>query len=547
MNKILTTLSGICLGICLLSPRPTTAQNTAGKNGSSLFSPAMQKLQIAQLAISALYVDSIDENRLTEEAIKKMLSTLDPHSTYSPPKEVKKLNEPLEGNFNGIGVQFNMVDDTLLVVETVVDGPSERVGILAGDRIVTVNDTSIAGQKLPNDSILSLLRGPKGTEVHLGILRRGEAGLIPFTVIRDRIPIYSIDAHYMAAPTVGYIRISRFAATTHEEFLKAVKELRKQGMKDLLIDLESNGGGYLQAAVDMANEFLEKEEVIVYTEGRAQSRYDFFAKGNGQLRKARVVVLVNEYSASASEILAGALQDWDRGVVVGRRSYGKGLVQRPVMLPDGAMIRLTTARYYTPAGRCIQRPYTDGDRTKYDADLEERFNHGEMLHQDSIHFSDSLLYHTQKLHRPVYGGGGIMPDRFVPLDTTWTSPLYRRLSARGAFIKWALQYTEQHHAALEKEYPSFELFRKNYQMPDDALDMLRKLAEDYKIEWKEDEYTAVENTFRTQFKALVARNLWGINEYSQIINSLNDIYQAGLSILTDGEYKHILSKPENKK
>lgn len=519
-----------------------TAQAQQERGGNSLFTPSMQKMNFAQMAIKALYVDTINEGHLVEEAIKKMLSTLDPHSTYSTPEEVKKLNEPLQGNFDGIGVQFQMMDDTLLVIQPITDGPSERVGILAGDRIITVNDSSIAGQKFSTDLIMSRLRGPKGTTVRLGVLRRGVDGLLPFTVTRDRIPVYSIDASYMAAPGVGYVRISRFAATTHEEFLKACAELRKEGMKDLIIDLQGNGGGYLQAAIDMANEFLDNKEVIVYTEGRAQPRQDAYADGEGTMRQGRVVVLVDDYSASASEILSGALQDWDRGVIVGRRTFGKGLVQRPITLPDESMIRLTTARYYTPAGRCIQKPYKAGDKASYEDEIEERFKHGEMSNADSISFADSLRCYTHKLHRTVYGGGGIMPDSFVPLDTTEVTPYYRKIAARGILIKLVSQYIDTRRKELKEQYPNFEAFRKGFEVPQSVWDDLKKQAEENKIEWNEEQYTLSLPLLSSQFKALLARDLWGMSEYFQIMNQRNEIYNKGLSILKDGTYKEILKK-----
>src|SRR5574344_923346 len=381
-----------------------SAQTASGQNFGT---DASRKLQMAQFAITNLYVDKVDENKLVEEAIIKMLAQLDPHSTYSDAQEVKKMNEPLVGNFEGIGVQFNMVEDTLFVIQPVSNGPSEKVGILAGDRIVAVNDTAIAGVKMSTEDIMSRLRGPKDSKVNLTIVRRGIKDPLHFKVVRDKIPIYSLDASYMIQPKTGYIRINRFGATTAEEFNKSLKELQKKGMKDLILDLQGNGGGYLNAAIDLANEFLGQKELIVYTEGRAARRSDFFAKG-GNFRNGRLVVLVDEYSASASEIVAGAIQDWDRGVLVGRRTFGKGLVQRPIDLPDGSMIRLTVARYYTPSGRCIQKPYESIEQ--YNRDLIERYNRGEMQSADSIHFPDSLKTKTLKKGRIVYGGGGIMPD-----------------------------------------------------------------------------------------------------------------------------------------
>ena len=433
MKKIFAIIVCICA---------VTAQ--AQKMGNE----ALRKLQMAEFAIANLYVDSVDENRLVEEAIIKMLAQLDPHSTYNNAEEVKKMNEPLQGNFEGIGVQFQMIEDTLLVVQPVSNGPSEKVGILAGDRIIAVNDSAIAGVKMSTEDIMSRLRGEKGSEVKLTIVRRGVNDPLFFTVKRDKIPILSLDAAYMIQPRTGYIRINRFGATTAEEFLKALKELQKKGMKDLILDLQGNGGGYLNAAIDLANEFLQQKDLIVYTEGRAARRSNFHAKGNGKFKDGRLVVLVDEYSASASEIVTGAIQDWDRGIVVGRRTFGKGLVQRPIDLPDGSMIRLTVARYYTPSGRCIQKPYESIEQ--YNKDLIDRYNRGEMMSADSIHFPDSLKAKTLKLGRTVYGGGGIMPDRFVPADTTDITPYLREVTGRNILYRFTIEYADRHRNELNR-------------------------------------------------------------------------------------------------
>ena len=320
----------------------------------------IRKLQMAQLAVTQLYVDSVNQKKLVEDAIKGMLDKLDPHSSYSNPEETKKMNEPLEGNFEGIGVQFNILTDTLVVVQTIKKGPSEKVGILNGDRIISVDGRAIAGVKMPQDSIVKLLRGPKGTKVRLGVVRRGAAGVLYFVVTRDKIPMNTVEATYMIAPGVGYIRFDRFGATTGDEVEKALQTLKKQGMKDLILDLQSNGGGYLGAAVDVASQFLRPGSLVVYTQGRNQPKQVLKAEGGGLFRQGRIVVLVDEFSASAAEIVTGALQDYDRALVVGRRTFGKGLVQRPIDLPDGSMIRLTTSHYYTPSGRCIQKPYEKG-------------------------------------------------------------------------------------------------------------------------------------------------------------------------------------------
>ena len=401
--------------------------------------PPMRKLQYAEVAITNLYVDSVDEKKLVEDAIRGMIDKLDPHSSYLTPKEVKSLNEPLNGNFEGIGVQFNMIEDTLLVIQPVTNGPSERVGIIAGDRIVSVNDTAIAGVKMSKEEIMKRLRGPKGTKVHLGIVRQGIKDLLKFTVVRDKIPVKSIDATYMIRPGIGYIRIGSFGATTHQEFLESLNKLKTEGMQHLILDLQENGGGYLKAAVDISEEFLQKGDMIVYTKGRRVPDQEFRSTGGGAFSEGKVVVLVDDYSASAAEILSGAIQDQDRGLVVGRRTFGKGLVQRPLDMPDGSMIRLTVARYYTPSGRCIQKPYVKGKQREYALDIINRYNRGELTNEDSIHFPDSLRYQTLRKQRTVYGGGGIMPDYFVPLDSTRFSKTYRQLSAKNLILNTSLK------------------------------------------------------------------------------------------------------------
>ena len=364
----------------------------------------LRKLSIAELSVTNLYVDSVDENKLVEDAIRGMLEKLDPHSTYSTPKEVKQMNEPLQGNFEGIGVQFNMVEDTLLVIQPVTNGPSEKAGILAGDRIVSVNDTAIAGVKMAKEEIMRRLRGPKGTHVSLGIVRRDIVDTLRFDIVRDKIPVHSIDATYMLQPNVGYIRIGNFGATTHDEFCESMKTLLKQGMKTLVLDLQGNGGGYLQAAVKIANEFLQADDMVVYTKGRRTPSMEYKAEGNGLFTQGKVIVLVDSYTASAAEIVSGAIQDHDRGIIVGRRTFGKGLVQRPIDLPDGSMIRLTIAHYYTPSGRCIQKPYEKGHIKDYAEDMLVRLKSGELMSADSVHFADSLKFYTLKKHRVVYGG-----------------------------------------------------------------------------------------------------------------------------------------------
>ena len=492
----------------------------------------MRKLQIAEFATTNLYVDSVDEQKLVEDAIRGMLEKLDPHSTYSDAKEVKQMNEPLNGNFEGIGVQFNMIDDTLMVIQPVTNGPSEKVGIIAGDRIVSVNDTAIAGVKMSKEEIMRRLRGPKDTKVVLGVVRTGIKDRLTFTVVRDKIPVKSIDASYMIRPGIGYIRIGNFGATTHQEFCDALQQLYAEGMKSLILDLQENGGGYLQAAVKIADEFLAKNELIVYTNGRRVPRQEYRANGDGKFMDGKVVVLVDEYTASAAEIVTGAIQDQDRGMVVGRRTYGKGLVQRPIDLPDGSMIRLTIAHYYTPSGRCIQKPYEKGNQKDYAMDVYNRLKKGELTNQDSIHFADSLKFQTLHQKRTVYGGGGIMPDYFVPLDTLRYTQFHRQLAAKSIIIQQNLRYVDNHRKQLKKEYPQFDKFKQTFEVPQSLIDNILAEAKKQKLEPKDDqELQRTLPYLRLQLKALVARDLWDMSEYYSVFNEENPLVQKALEVI----------------
>ena len=496
------------------------------------YNSPMRKMVLAEMAITNLYVDSVDEKKLAEDGIRGMIEQLDPHSSYSTAKETKEMNEPLQGSFEGIGVQFNMVKDTLLVIQPVVNGPSERVGILAGDRIVSVNDTAIAGVKMSKEDIMKRLRGAKGSKVRLGVVRRGIAGILKFTVVRDKIPVKTLDAAYMIRPHVGYIRIGSFGVTTYNEFMKAVETLKASGMKDLILDLQENGGGYLMAAVQIANEFLHNSDLIVYTQGRKVPRQDYCADGSGRLLDGKVFVLINEYTASAAEIVTGAIQDQDRGTVVGRRSFGKGLVQRPIDLPDGSMIRLTIAHYFTPSGRCIQKPYKKGDAIDYAMDIEKRFEHGELYSADSIHFADSLKYYTLRKHRVVYGGGGIMPDVFVPLDTTQYTKFLRQMAARSYIINANLKYIDVNRKQLKKQFATFNDFNARFEVPQSLIDDVVQAAEKDKIKPKnQQELQATLPQLRRQLKALIARDLWDMSEYFQVINETNPIVVKAVGLL----------------
>ena len=492
----------------------------------------LRKLSIAEMAINALYVDSVDENKLVEDAIRGMLEKLDPHSSYSTPKETKQMTEPLNGSFEGIGVQFNMIEDTLLVIQPVSGGPSERVGIVAGDRIVGVNDTAIAGVKMSREEIMRRLRGPKGTTCRLKVLRQGIKDALFFNVKRDKIPVFSIDATYMLRPGIGYVRIGNFSATTYNEFIEAIDKLKEQGMRDLVLDLQGNGGGYLQAAADIASEFLAEGDLIVYTQGREVPRHDYRAKAGGQMREGRVVVLVDEYSASAAEIVTGAIQDQDRGDVVGRRTFGKGLVQRPIDLPDGSMIRLTIAHYFTPSGRCIQKPYEKGKQKDYQMDVLNRLKHGELTSKDSIHFSDSLRFETLRKHRTVYGGGGIMPDYFIPLDTMKYTRLHRELAAKSVIVQQNLRYVDRHRKQLKKEYKTFEDFKSRFDVPQSLIDVIMEEGKKQKIEPKDDaELDRTLPYLKLQLKALIARDLWDTSEYYSVFNEESDIVKKALEVI----------------
>ncbi len=490
----------------------------------------MQKLINAEMAIKNLYVDSVDEKKLVEDGIRGMLKSLDPHSSYSTKDEVKAMQESLTGNFEGIGVEFNIIDDTLLVIQPVMGGPSEKVGIQAGDRIVSVDGSPIAGVKKSKEDIVRLLRGPKGTKVVLGVVRQGIGEELKFKVTRDKIPVKSVTARYMLRPGVGYIRISSFGATTYDEFMSSLKQLQKDGMKSLVLDLQENGGGYLKAAVDVANEFLEKRDLIVYTDGR--ERAEFRAQGDGHFRQGQIVVLVDSYTASAAEIVTGAVQDQDRGVVVGRRTFGKGLVQRQINLPDSSMIRLTIAHYYTPAGRCIQKPYEKGKGDDYGKDIQNRLQSGELMSADSIHFADSLRYYTLRKHRLVYGGGGIMPDHYVPLDTTFYTRYHRSLQAKSLIINANLRYVDDHRRELTEQYgDDFAVFQKTYEVPQSVIDGIVGEGKKLDIQPKEGELEQTLPYLKLQLKALVARDLWGMDEYFAIMNESNPIVQEAIRLL----------------
>ena len=504
--------------------------------------PPIQKLNYAEQIIEKFYVDTVNSGDIVEAGIVAMLKKLDPHSTYTNPEETRELTEPLQGNFSGIGIQFNMLNDTLYVVQTVPGGPSEKVGLLAGDRILSANDTVISGVKKKNTDIQKILRGPKGSVVNVNVLRKGAKGPIEFRIVRDDIPIASVDASFMAAPGVGYIRVSRFGESTFDEVRKALAELAAKGMRDVIVDLEDNGGGYLKAAYDLAGLFLDAGDTVVFTKGVRVEPFYYRTVADGPMNRGRVVVMVNQFSASASEILAGAMQDNDRGVVVGRRTFGKGLVQRPFPFPDGSMIRLTTQRYYTPSGRSIQKPYVAGEEDSYEHELIDRLQHGEYTNADSVHFADSLRYETLRLRRPVYGGGGIMPDRFVAVDTTKYSDYYRDIVAKGLLNQYCVNYIDENRKALRKKYRTEDSFVEQFTVTPEMLDGLRALGEKEGVKFNQEQYDRSLPVIQTIMKALIGRDLFTQSTYFRIANVLNPVYGEAVRIITTpAEYDGVLS------
>lgn len=506
----------------------------AQRNDSAVKNQSL-KFQRLLALVDAFYVDTVNLEQLTEDAIVKMLADLDPHSVYISKEEMADMNEPLEGGFFGIGIQFTIYQDTLMVVSVVPGGPSERVGLLAGDRIVTIDDDPVTNIKLTNAQVRKRLKGEKGTIVRVGVLRGAER--MDFRIERDKIPLHSVDAAYMIDKSIGYIKISRFSANTVDEFSESVTKLQTAGMKDLILDLQGNVGGYLEAAIGIGDQLLDNREMIVYTNGLATGRREEYATSKGLMKTGRLVLLVDGNSASASEIVAGAVQDWDRGLIVGRRSFGKGLVQRQYPLTDGTMVRLTVAHYYTPSGRCIQKPYKDED---YRAELYNRYETGELLSADSIAIKDTVRYYTKRKHRVVYGGGGIIPDLFVPIDTSVNYTYYNRLNAKNVIGEYVVGYIDKNRTALRRKYPTFEKYRESFEVTADMIDEIVAKGEKAGVPKQEDHLKATLPTFRMSVKALIARDVWDMNEMYQIFNADNRPLQEAVRALRDGEYERRL-------
>lgn len=492
-----------------------------------LIYPRIDKVNSVLNMIEDSYVDSVSREKLEKVAIESVLQKLDPHSVYIPADELQAVNEPLEGNFSGIGIQYNIQNDTVVVVSTVPQGPSEKVGVKAGDRIIKVNDTILLDKKIAGDNIVRKLKGKKGSMVRISIKRAGKRGLIDFKIVRDIIPLYSIDSHYMVNRETGYVKVNKFSRSTYDEFLKAVRELHAQGMKKLIVDLRGNGGGYLESVVKITDEFLDDHQLIVYQKGRSKRQLSSESTPGGVCLEDSLAVIIDEYSASASEIFAGAIQDNDRGWIVGRRSYGKGLVQEQSPLPGGSAIRLTIARYYTPTGRCIQKPYTAGTDTYYQ-EVHKRYLHGEMELADSIHFVDSLKFKTRK-GRIVYGGGGIMPDYFVPLDTSGFSPYYYQVRAKSLLYNYAFIFSDNNRQKLSRY--------NNYR---ELVDFLRKqdLKEKFfaycsgnGINGSSHDLQVSGLLIENELEAYICRNFFDDDGFYPVINSIDKTFLKALEVL----------------
>ena len=526
---ILTLLFGLNLTLEAQNKEQSKAQQNAQKFATTLY------------LIDNYYVDTVNSEKVVEDAIKGALRELDPHSAYISKKDVEKANEPLVGSFEGIGVTFQLIRDTITVIGPTPGGPSEKVGIMAGDQFIKIDGEDAFGKKVDNDYVQKHLRGKKGTKVVVSVKRGSDPELMDFEITRDKIPLNSINASFMMEKNIGYIKLDRFAQDSDKEFKTAMKKLQDQGMESLILDLRSNSGGYLNTAIAMVDEFLTSDQLIVYTEGIRSPRQEWKSSDAGVYTHGKLVVLIDEGSASASEILSGAIQDHDRGVVIGRRSFGKGLVQRPFNLPDGSVIRLTTARYHTPTGRCIQRPY-EGGTEEYFKEMTKRLEHGEYFHSDSIHFPDSLKYKTDG-GRTVYGGGGIMPDIFMPADTSFNSKLYTNLVRKGVFNKYTVDFAMKQRDQLKSDYNEFSQYNETFDVSNAMIEEIKKMAEKEKVEWKEDEYQRSEKYIKLQIKALIARNVWEMQQYYEVTLKEDPTITKAIQVLkSNKQYKQLLKK-----
>lgn len=511
----------LCLG---LAAGVFVGSSFSSRKSTAEVGSDVQKLREVLTKVHDEYVDTVNTRNLVDEAITEMLHKLDPHSSYIPAQDRIAANEDLRGNFDGIGVEFNIFQDTIVVVTPLSGGPSEALGVQSGDKIIRVDDKNLAGIGATSADVMKALKGPKGTEVKVTILRRGKE--IDYKIVRDKIPQYSVDVSYMVDNQIGYIKVNRFAATTYDEFHQALSKLKEQGMKKLILDLQGNPGGYMNVAIDMADDFLKAGKKIVFTKGKdRKNNSEAFSTDRGSFEQGDLVVLVNEGSASASEIVSGALQDNDRALIVGRRSFGKGLVQSPFDLSDGSELRLTVSRYYTPSGRSIQKPYQDGD--EYALDIISRYNHGEFFHADSIKFNDSLKYTTPN-GRTVYGGGGIMPDYFVPLDTSLNSHYLNELYTSTSIQEYTFDYAERHKEEFEKK--GYEDYLKNFTVTDKMISELIKVGERNKVRPNMKELREKKTLFQVHIKAQIARKLWGNDGFYPVFNETNEVFKQAVKL-----------------
>lgn len=521
---------GLLLPLSLLAQLNSRNENNVKELDAN---KTTRKISTLLYYINNYYVDTLDMPDIVETAIVQTLKELDPHSAYISAKDVERADEPLKGSFEGVGITFQLYKDTILVVSPIPGGPSDKVGIMAGDKILKVDGEIAYGEDITNKWVMDHLRGDKGTKVDVAIYRHGNNDLLDFEITRDKIPINSMDAAFMLDDNTGYIKLNRFSKTSLEEVNDALLELKSQGLKNLVFDLRSNSGGYLGTAMSISDEFLPKDKLIVYTEGIHSPRQELIATENGEFENGKLIVLINEGSASAAEIVTGAVQDWDRGIVIGRRSFGKGLVQRPLQLPDKSVVRLTIARYYTPSGRCIQKPY-DGGNEEYYSDFKHRMEHGELIHPDSINFPDSLKYATHN-GRTVYGGGGIMPDIFVPLDSARYNELYSQFIRKGIFNSFVNDYLDKNRVDLLKKYSDFDKYNNSFSLSDDDFNNFLNLAKEKDIDIEDPELNPNVDFIKLQIKALMARNLYETSDYFETLFPMDKEIKTALEVINDNK------------
>jgi len=526
IKKILLTLllAVICFSTGVSAQNQNQNQNELNK--------LINKFGQTLFYLNNYYLDSLNNEKTVDIAISKLIGELDPHSVYISAKDVKAMNEPLEGNFEGVGIEFAIVKDTLTVASPISGGPCERVGIRSGDKIVRIDGSNVVGIGLTNQKVYKYLRGAKGSKVKLSIARKGNDSILEFEVVRDKIPINSLDAAYEVEPGILYLKLGKFSATSTQEIIRALADLKLKSLDGLILDLRGNSGGFLGTALEISNFFLNSGQTIVYTEGLRVPKMEERANGTGFYKKGPLAILIDENSASASEIVSGAIQDWDRGFIVGRRSFGKGLVQQMLPLNDGSQIRLTIARYHTPSGRVIQSPYEMGEKEKYYQEILERYKRGEYFSKDSIHFPDSLKFKTLLKGRTVYGGGGIMPDIFIPADTTNYTEYYGNLLRRGILLDFMNEYSDANRLKWKSEYTSFEKFDKSFKVDDLLIGKLTDYAKGRKLEPNPKEAEISKNEISMNIKALVARTIFGTNEYFRVVNSRNDtVFEKALDLV----------------